>query len=97
MRDPDRPCGRDYPVILGVKPCPVCEEYVSTEYRDGDEDPDVGRWGEVYFHAKCVPPDLNGCFVCGELEEVKRLDEDGHCWRCRTSKNENPAVQGRGY
>jgi hypothetical protein len=90
----DRTFGRDYPIILGVKPCPVCEEYVSTEYRDGDEDPDVKRWGDVYFHTACVPPDLKECAACGELEEVKRLDENRHCWRCKTPEMKTPPCKG---
>lgn len=80
--DPDRSYGRDAPIVLGVKPCRTCGEYVSSEYMDTDSDPDIKRWGDVYFHAICVPPDLKECGGCGELEEVSRLDWMGNCWKC---------------
>lgn len=53
--DPDRPFGRDVPIILGVHPCPTCGEYVSTEFVDADEDKDVKQIGDAYYHAGCAP------------------------------------------
>lgn len=83
MTDPDRTFDRDYPIVLGTQPCPTCGEYVSSEYMDTDSDPDVKRWGNEYFHATCVPPDLKECGGCGGLEEVRRLDWMGNCWKCK--------------
>lgn len=75
------PYGRDYPISLGI--CPVCEEEVETECVHESDDEGVKRWGEVVFHAACVPTDLRPCGACGELEEPKRLDWMGNCANCK--------------
>lgn len=45
---------RDYPIILGVHPCPVCGEFVSTESMNEEDDPEVVQEGDLYLHATCA-------------------------------------------
>ena len=80
----------DRPTIVGTCPCPVCGWSVTTE------DEGYGEWGNVPFHEECIPADLKRCGACGELEEVKRLDFLGNCWRCRcTPAAEKKVETGR--